>query len=203
MQTTTYYVVLADQYGCSDTLSVTVNVDPLPFVDAGRDTSFQYGEGVQLYVASPGGRFYQWDPPFGLNNANIPDPYATPENTTTYIVNVIDTNGCKYSDSVNVRVIKDAGVGIPDAFTPNADGVNDEFRIALLRYQRVTEFRVFDRWGKQVWMSNAGNGNMSRGWDGRYPDGRAADAGTYNYIVRLVWPDGSSKMYKGTVLLLR
>jgi gliding motility-associated-like protein len=196
---TTYYGVVFDQYGCSDTISTTIKVNPLPIVviNAGRDTSITYAQSVQLYALSLGGKFFTWEPITGLNNANIPNPIATPSIKTTYIVYVTDTNQCRGSDSIDIDVARNIPVAIPSGFTPNGDGRNDKFRIINLTFQKVVEFRVYNRWGQEVFSSND-----NEGWDGIY-NGRLQDAGVYKYLIRVGYPDGHTENFKGDVTLIR
>lgn len=195
--TTTYHAVVYDQYGCSDTLSVRIVVHPLPVITLTNDTTIIWGETVQLNANVPGGLYYLWDPVTGLNNANVPNPLATPQVTTQYTLIAIDTNLCKSVDSMRVIVRTDVPVSIPSAFTPNGDGKNDMFHIANLKFQKIVEFRVFNRWGQEVF-----SGTSNKGWDGMYK-GTAQETGVYNYVIRVAWPDGHVETYKGDVTLLR
>jgi len=196
---TRYYGVVFDQYGCSDTVSTLIKVNPLPIVsiNAGRDTTIIYAQSVPLYVLSPGGKYYTWEPVTGLNNANIPNPIATPPITTTYTVYVTDTNQCRANAAIDVTVRRDIPVAVPSGFTPNGDGRNDYFRIANLTFQKVVEFRVFNRWGQEVF-----SGNDNTGWDGIY-NGQKQDADVYKYIIRVAYPDGHTENFKGDVTLIR
>lgn len=196
--TTTYHAVVFDQYGCSDTLTVKIVVHPLPVITLNPDTTIIWGETLQLNAYVPGGLYYLWDPVTGLNNANIPNPYATPQVTTMYTLIAVDTNLCRSTDSVKVTVRTDIPVNIPSAFTPNGDGKNDKFHIANLRFQKLVEFRVFNRWGQEVFSTN----DNTKGWDGTYK-GSAQETGVYNYVIRVAWPDGHVETYKGDVTLIR
>ena len=196
--TITYHVAIFDTYGCSDTLTRHVVVHPLPVVYAGPDTTIIYGTPLQLNSNTPGGLYYLWDPVTGLNDANVPNPIATPEVTTVYTLIVVDTNLCRSSDSVKVTVRTDIPVNIPSAFSPNGDGLNDVFHIANLRFQKLVEFRVFNRWGQEVFSTN----DNTKGWDGT-SKGTAQEMGVYNYVIRVAWPDGHVETYKGDVTLVR
>ncbi len=198
LTTTTYTVTIADQYGCSDEVKRKITIHPLPVVYAGRDTSILYGTQLQLIADAPGGMFYLWDPITHLNNPNIPDPIATPEVTTYYSVRVVDTNHCENRDTVKVIVRTDIPVNIPNAFSPNGDGKNDVFKPGNMIFQKLVEFRVFDRWGVEVFSTT----DPSKGWDGTYR-GVKQDLGTYEYIIRIAWPDGRIDTYKGDVILVR
>lgn len=195
--TTTYYAVITDQYGCSDTLTKTIIVNPLPVVDAGTDTTILFGESAQLYAAATGGMYYVWDPITALNNPNIPNPVANPQLTTTYTVLVIDTNQCRMTDSVRVIVDTDEPLFVPSGFSPNGDGRNDIFRVANLTFQKVQEFRVFNRWGQEVY----NNPDNRKGWDGTF-QGKKQDPGVYQYIIKVAHPDGRTQIFKGDVTLV-
>ncbi len=194
--TTTYKVEIADSVWCFDTLEVTVNVLPLPAVSIiTPDTIVKYGKSVQLMAK--GARIYNWMPPSTLNNANTSYPVATPTEPTDYIVTGIGANGCRTRDTVRVGIDYRNSLMIPSAFTPNSDGKNDVFRIANLTFQRVMEFRVFNRWGQEVF-----TGNTNNGWDGKWK-GVEQDMGNYQYLIRLGYPDGYVETYKGEVTLVK
>jgi gliding motility-associated-like protein len=98
---TTYTVTGTDANGCSATSTVTVNLFPLPLVNAGLDVSICIGDDVQLNAT--GAVSYVWAGA-GLNDYNIPDPIASPTVTTNYMVTGTDANGCQATDFVEVTV---------------------------------------------------------------------------------------------------
>ena len=92
---------------------------------------------------------------------------------------------------------------VPNAFSPNGDGVNDFFTVfgqAVLDY----EIRVFNRWGELVYLSDdAGEvGNTADGWDGRYR-GEPQPLGTYVYTITATGGDGVTVQRTGQVTLVR
>ena len=99
---TTYILTVADSNACQyvDTLAITVF--NLPVVNAGADTAFCFGNSVNLLAM--GGANYSWLPAAGLSDTAIANPVATPVFTTNYIVHVIDSNGCRNTDSVLLTV---------------------------------------------------------------------------------------------------
>jgi gliding motility-associated-like protein len=198
LQTTQYFVAISDQYNCIDTLSQTIVVHPLPIVDAGDDVTIYFGEQTQLAAGTNAGIIYAWEPPTGLNYNNVPNPIASPKENTTYTVTVIDENQCRNTDSVTVFVRSDIPVIIPSAFSPNGDGRNDIFRVGNTSFHRLQEFRVFNRWGQEIFSTN----DPKKGWDGTY-DGVPQATGVYNYFNRVAYPDGRVEMYKGNVTLVR
>lgn len=103
ISTITYTVTVTDANGCVNTDDVTVTVNALPVVDAGNDTTICFSDSAQLVAT--GGTTYTWTPTTGLSDPNIANPLASPLDTTTYIVNVVDGNGCPGIDSVTVNVL--------------------------------------------------------------------------------------------------
>jgi len=105
--TTTYTIVVTDTNGCTNTDSITITVNNLPFVDAGNDTSICGGQSVTIggNPTGPGGSAFNWSPAATLNNPSIANPIATPiVSPATYTVVVTDVNGCSDSDSVTVTL---------------------------------------------------------------------------------------------------
>jgi gliding motility-associated-like protein len=141
---------------------------------------------------------YTWSPSGSLNDPNIPNPVATPTQSTRYVVYGIDTVGCQNTDTVNVNINPRDNLMVPSGFTPNGDGLNDEFKVTNLTFQKVMEFRVFNRWGQEIFSTTDGK----KGWDGRWK-GVPQDMGTYQYIIRIGFPDGFVETYKGDVTLIR
>jgi gliding motility-associated-like protein len=200
-QTTTYYVIFNDQYAggvdCMDTLSLVVNVFTLPPVKiVNNDTVITFGQVVNLMAN--GAYTYSWTPSGTLSDPNIPNPVANPTQSTRYVVFGIDRNGCQSTDTVQVNVNQRNGLMVPSGFTPNNDGVNDQFKVVGLTFEKVMEFRVFNRWGQEIFSTTDG----TKGWDGRWK-GVPQDIGTYSYIIRIGFPDGYVETYKGEVTLIK
>ena len=114
-----------------------------------------------------------------------------------YKVVITSTNTfCTAKDSVIVDVSESA-LWIPNAFSPNGDGLNDEFRVA---YRSLASFEcwVYNRWGRRVYYSN----NPLKGWDGTI-GGKPAAAAPYFYVIKAVGTDGKKYQRKGDINLLR
>jgi gliding motility-associated-like protein len=208
-QTTTYAVVFSNDVdrgnplnegsslGCPDTLFLTVNINPLPPVhSSNRDTTIGYGKSVRLYAT--GATNYTWTPVGSLDNPNSPAPLASPTQTTNYVVSGMDSNGCVYRDTVKVMVDYKNNLLIPSAFTPNGDGRNDIFKVVNPSFQRLIEFRVFNRWGQEVFSTQ----DILDGWDGKWKGAEQA-MGNYQYLIRVAYPDGNVETYKGDISLIR
>ncbi len=102
--TTKYFVTVTSAQGCQSIDSVLVTVNPLPVVDINisADSSICLNDVIQL-VAS-GASSYVWSPATGLSNPNVPNPTASPTNSTLYFVSGTDGNGCVNMDSVVITV---------------------------------------------------------------------------------------------------
>ena len=194
---TNYYCVMTDADGCSDTSLVKAIVKPLPNVHIlNNDTTIKYGQSLQFLVS--GAYLYSWQPMSSLTNPNIVNPYASPTEPTTYIVYGIAENGCRNVDSIHVNIDYRDNLFVPSAFTPNGDGKNDNFKVTNITFQRLMEFRVFNRWGQELYATN----DPKKGWDGTWK-GVPQDMGVYQYLIRVAYPDGYVETYQGNVTLVR
>ena len=197
-RTTEYRVVVSDSVWCYDTLNMSIKILPLPDVRILNqdDTVVKYGQSFQLLAS--GARMYNWSPVSSLNNPNISYPVARPTEDTKYIVGGLAANGCRAFDTLHVIVDKRDNLFVPSAFSPNGDGKNDVFKVTNLSFQRIMEFRVFNRWGQEVFNTN----DHRRGWDGTW-EGKPQEMGTYSYLIRVAYPDGFVETYKGETTLIR
>ena len=182
--------------GCADSVYQTVIVSPAPFVTTTPTQTIFAGNNVTLKTVITGSyNTILWSPSFTLNNATIPSPVASPLVNTTYTINVYNNDGCTATDTALVKVVNN--IKIPNAFSPNGDGINDLWEIKDLNgISSVTVF-IFDRNGQKVY-DYTGN-NIA--WDGKY-GGQQAPIGTYYYIVK-VNDESRTQTYSGWILLIR
>jgi len=198
LKSTRYKIMVGDEVFCYDTIDAYIEVRPLPQVHIlTPDTVVKYGHSVQLLVN--GAKMYNWTPVSSLNNPNISYPLATPTEPTMYVVSGISATGCYSYDTVRVGIDYRDNLNIPTAFSPNGDGKNDVFRVTNITFQKIVEFRVFNRWGQEVYN---GGGDSGAGWDGNWK-GVPQEIGDYSYLVRVSSPDGLVETYKGNVTLIR
>ena len=199
----TYTLTVTSSIGCTSADHVTLSPRPIAHIYATPGTTtINYGDHIQLDAINvdPYPLIFWWRPDNGsLDNPNINNPIASPIDSTNYIVYAMNEWGCRDSANVIILVNDGMGEGITSAFTPNGDGLNDVFRLVNLRYQKLVEFNVYNRWGQLVY-HNAGD--FTKGWDGTL-NGVPQDMGVYSYFVTVARPDGTLKMYKGDVTLVR
>lgn len=183
--------------GCRDTATKVFDVLKFrPF--AGNDTIIVKGE--YIYFNATGGDIYTWRPPTYLNNPNIHNPVGYYPDTTRldYIVHIATETGCEGEDTINVWVVAQSAIFVPTAFSPNGDGKNDILRPIGIGYRNINYFRVFNRWGQQVYYGT----KFNEGWDGSY-QGAKADIGTYYWVLSINDRFGKEEIIKGDSALIR
>ncbi|MEM8583571.1 MAG: gliding motility-associated C-terminal domain-containing protein, partial [Bacteroidota bacterium] len=128
----------------------------------------------------------------------------SPYLSQVYTVEVVDDRACMATDNISILVKDGSAVYLPNAFSPNEDGQNDEFMIYPLQDEvRVSQRAIYDRWGNLVSGGDASaQGGQHYIWDGR-KSGQMCNVGVYIYQVELVMPDGDKEIVTGEVTLLR
>jgi gliding motility-associated-like protein len=196
-------LIVENQYGCSDTLLIPVEVleNELNIFATADPDSIYPGESSQLEVTPQNNYTYQWTMGDLLDDETIYNPLATPPETTTFDVFVEDDLGCKDTASVTVFLktfFCDAPyIFIPNAFTPDNDGMNDIFYV---RGNAVDELfmAVYNRWGEKVFETN----DLNTGWNGIYK-GKELAPDVYGYYLQLKCLNGDEYFTKGNVTLIR
>jgi gliding motility-associated-like protein len=185
----------ADQCGTSSQIAIVIN--PLPALTMGPDLTIAAGASTTLNVSVTGNIVsYQWKPSIGLNNATIKDPVASPSSTTVYTLVVIDDNKCETSDSIKITVSGGSSkILVPNAFSPNGDGINDTWMITNLSAYPGATVDVFNRYGQLVFHSE----NYNKAWDGNY-NGNPLPMATYYYIIDL---KNNEKKMAGSVTIFK
>ena len=194
-----YVVSVSDNKGCPKSVNDTVFIKVFPKVvaNAGRDTVVVINQPLQLNGS--GGDLYTWMPPLGLSNPAIANPVATLRDNQRYVLTVSNAAGCSSSDTISVVVYKvDAGMYVPNAFTPNGDGLNDIFRPIALGIRTFISFNVYDRYGNRVYSTQA----INAGWDGTY-QGKPLDQDVFVWTVEGIDYENNKISKRGSVMLLR
>lgn len=191
----TTYTVTGTLASCVNTAETTVEIQE-PTADAGADTTIYLGEFASL--DADGGVEYSWSPSTGLNETDIENPTASPDFTTTYTVTVTTAIGCEFTDQVTVTVSSDAMVGVPTAFSPNSDGVNDGFTIIVRGQVATWLLQVYNRWGQLVFETD----NYAAAWNGTF-EGSEQPLGSYVYVLNYKDMNGESFVQQGNFTLVR
>ncbi|MCS6935436.1 MAG: PKD domain-containing protein [Chitinophagales bacterium] len=198
IDTPTQFMVVVSNDCFSDTGYTQVYIRPIPWVDAGNDTTI-YRDTYAWLSGSTNGVWYYWHPSTWIDEPFSLTTKAQPRETTWYELFAHNEWGCYNKDSVLVTVIYNDILFLPTAFTPNGDGINDMFRILRwLNVESLVDFSVYNRWGQKVFQTN----DITSGWDGTF-SGRPADMGVYVWQITLRTGDDKTLSYKGNVTLLR
>ncbi|MEM6378669.1 MAG: gliding motility-associated C-terminal domain-containing protein, partial [Bacteroidota bacterium] len=172
-------------------------------LDLGPDTSLRVGQSILL---SP--QFlnftaigYQWKADqYDLSCSSCPTINISPRADERYILTVEDEQGCTISDTILVNVIPKPKLYIPNAFSPNADGINDFFQIegTAESVARVKELQIYNRWGSLIYQQSMGDLR----WDGKV-NGELAQPDVYLYKIQWLNPKNQPEQLKGTLTLVR
>ena len=201
-QSVQFVLTASDSDGCNTTDTVSIRVSAIN-LDAGSDTTLCNGESY-IMTATSSTPNVTWSPATGLSATDIVNPTFSYDQAIQYTLVAIDSNGCTATDSVKIGVEYCASnIRIPEAFTPNGDGVNDHFTV-FGDYIESYQIRIFNRWGEEVYASNdlSELNNLSRGWDGTYK-GKKQDIGTFVYFISAKDLNGKTIEKKGNVTLIR
>ncbi|RAJ33360.1 T9SS type B sorting domain-containing protein [Pedobacter cryoconitis] len=184
--------------GCSSAIKKQdIFVFGTPIVDAGKDQVILEGGEAQLRGVVTAlddlNLSYKWSPADGLNRDDVLDPVASPTQDMTYQLTVMTVHGCSATDQVSVRVL--ANLEIPNTFTPNGDGINDEWNIKYLSTYPQATVNVFNRYGGKVYSTTGDVKN----WDGKY-NGEYVPVGVYYYVIDL---KNGKKILSGSLTVLK
>lgn len=201
MDTTRQFTLkVTDNYGCnfSVTDSVIVTMQPALVAFAGNDTNAILGRPHQLMATGRNATDFVWSPAAPLNNPFIVNPLAVIYNDTYFYVRLTDAIGCTDDDTIFVKAYEGPTYYLPNAFTPNGDGLNEVFFPTPVGIRSTEYFRVFDRYGALMYQTK----EWLKGWDGKLK-GKPASPGTYVWMIKGIDVNGSVVEMKGTVILLR
>ena len=203
---TNYVALLQDSANCF-TSSATVNViaQPLPTVNAGANIVVPYNTSFTIAPQySSNVIIYQWLPTTNLNCNTCSITTGTALNTQTYIIKATSNNGCVAKDTLTVFVeCKNANLFVPNAFTPNTDGLNDVFYAQTRGIKTIKLFEVYNRYGQKLFsVKNGLPNNKQFGWDGSW-NGIPQLPDSYVYILEVICDLGENISKKASFLLLK
>ncbi|MDF1559732.1 MAG: gliding motility-associated C-terminal domain-containing protein, partial [Bacteroidales bacterium] len=189
-----YEVIVTDGNGCSaDTTLTLTEPDPIiisfsmvsPYCPESTDGTVFAG-----VTGGEGAYSFLW-------NSGQTTQEITGLTAGLYIVDVSDYNGCTAADSVTLAPLSDMCVGIPNAFSPDGDGINEYWVISKIALYSEAEVVIVNRWGEMVWKSEKGYPDP---WDGRASNGRELPMDSYHYAIDL---HNSEKPIVGHVTIIR
>jgi gliding motility-associated-like protein len=198
--TTSYTVTASNNSGCIDTAVLQVRVidhnlkltaDPDP-VQAGYDVTLISGSDSAYTVLG------WWPSSEFSDDSAMSQTFVISDSSQLFKVVGRSVWGCVDTAVLVVNVTPNPkSFFVPNAFTPNRDGVNDIFKAYGSSIQEI-DLRVFNQWGQQLWETR----DPEKGWDGTY-SGHDQPVGVYIYVVRAVLYGGQVITKRGTVNLIR
>ncbi len=191
---------------CSDT-SAVVPIFLDNYVKAGFEaTAFVCPGDLAMFKDTSIGNIVSWNWEFGNGNSSnfqLPSPqaYIPPSVTTTVTAQLTVTNniGCTSTATQKIVVPNNCYIAVPNAFTPNNDGIND-YLYPLNAYKALDLlFRVYNRFGQLLFETR----DWTNKWDGKFR-GQGADPGTYVWVLQYTNSDTGNRVeQKGTTILIR
>ena len=190
----TYTVVGTGGNSCKNAATQMVKVNPLPNVLINQGVSpISITNGSSVELTALGAVTYTWS-----TNATSASITESPLVSTSYCIIGMDNNKCLDTSCVNIIVEETCGnVFIPDAFSPNGDGVNELFKVYGKCISELT-LQIFDRWGNKVFETT----DQLIGWDGTF-QGNKMNTGTYIYQAAYTLNTGEKDKTKGNIILIR
>ncbi len=182
----------------SDIEPVYAVVHPLPDVKILTNPA-RVCFGDTLYLEASGGVSYKWGPADRIDSTGN-QVYA--RMTNPGIISVVATSEYGCVDSTTMSYTKIEGCckfTFPSAFTPNADGRNDVFRVIAPGHTYGFKLAIYNRWGQMVYLSY----NPKQSWDGTSFGGEPCDAGTYFYYFVGNCLVGGEVHEQGDITLIR
>ena len=206
---------VVDANGCTDVLTFDITEPEELTIILDLNTAsntIQLGDSVQIMPSFSGAFLtFDWMPleafepcDLVLDSVACLNPWVQPTENITYTLLIGDAMGCTAAESIEVLVESQAKVVFPTAFSPNDDGINDEFRLfANDNAIRVQSFVVFNRWGEKVFERldfDPNDGSVF--WDGTYQS-KEMEVGVFVYYAVVEFRDGSVDLFQGNLTLVR
>lgn len=148
-------------------------------------------------------REVSWNPTTSLSCEDCIPAELTATQDIQYLLQALDEEGCPFQKTYRVFISMPGVIAIPNVFSPNGDGINDQFVLnASQPIQALEHFRVFDRWGSLLFELRGGEGTEIELWDGR-SRGVFVNPGVYVYSLRLIDISGQIQERAGSITVLR
>ena len=203
-----YNIVVQDATGCEYELDVSLREGNDLALYLGQDQFIRIGQRAlleaQYNIPDDEVASFAWITPDTLQCVTCLTQDVRPFLTTTYAATLVDNNGCRITERVTVFVANPREVFIPSAFSPNNDGTNDRVLVfAGEDVDYVRSFLIFNRWGESVFeVYDFPPNDPAYGWDGTFRE-RLYNSGVFVYFAEVQFIDGSVKLFKGDVTLMR
>ncbi len=185
-----------------DTALINIRVNDMP--DFGLPSILtMFDQPIQLFLNNSPSITYSWFPPEGVSCQDCNNPQIIPiEGIDQYFVSAVDLlTGCSLNQEVNLVKLNTCSrnlVGVPNIFSPNQDGFNDEFKI-ITSLPQITSLEVYDRWGNLLFQT----ADKDFGWNGKLGQDDTRP-GVYVYRLQFTCPSTNENiLVVGDITLIR
>lgn len=204
-------VTVFDSVGCSASQTFSINQPPQIIIDLPEEIVVELGDSLTRLnpLVSPAGDIYsyRWSPAEFLSADSVRNPLIFPFESRDYVLQVTNANDCQAFADIFVEVDANRNVYIPNVFSPNRDGRNEDFRIfACQGVRRVNNVAIYDRWGGLLFNQGNFDPNCLDGiqlWDGLGQNGKPVNPGVFVYVIEVEFLDNRKLVYRGDVTVLR
>ncbi len=200
-----YMIHVRDAGGCEVQREVMIETSVALQLELGPDQELQLGDSLVLKpILNFDPMLVSWSPNEGISNPDQLEAILKPSFTTTYTLTLTDAGGCSISDQITILVDRNRPVFVPNAFSPNGDGVNDNFTLYSGKsVDQIVQMKIFDRWGNLlVDRQDMQPNNPNLGWDGQFRN-KPLNPGVFTYFFEVLYMDGQTDIITGEVVLLR
>jgi gliding motility-associated-like protein len=194
-----YIVTITNAQGCTDKDTVLISTTPGQAADITSDGTVINCDNRSTVLTASGATSYAWSPAAYCDNSESATPKVSPPATTLFTVTATSADGCISQDTITVFVYSEkAAIFMPNAFSPNNDGLNDNIGPEILCGFTIEQFAVFNHWGEKVFIAEGPDTK----WNGNHK-GKPSELSTYYYYIRGKSDDGTVVSFKGDFLLIR
>ena len=203
-----YQIEVLSEQGCRFDSTVVIDEGNIVFVNLGEDISGNIGDEVELNVdlSHPLDQLsaYQWSDPDILSCLDCINPTVSLLDNMVLSLEIVDNEGCRDVDELNILVDKNIDIFVPNAFTPNFDGDNDILTLYISDgIVKIFDIRISDRWGNLVFFHPEITKEVNNfSWDGTV-NGENLVSGVYVFMAKLLLIDNSETIIIEDITLLR
>lgn len=195
-----YYEQIAG-LDCDEILATSLIVNALPTADAGDDLTLSFEQVVTISADNASGSVQvQWSTTDSIWSNNESFEYEVDQAIQTFYLELTD-NGCVNYDTLAIFGIPlNLAIRVPNAFSPNSDGINDVFRIVNADEFESIDLKIYNRWGEKIYFEQSANPM----WDGLSVKGALSSLGVYTFYIEASPFGNVDKMVSsGTLSLIR
>lgn len=196
-----YTITGTSIHGCKNTINLDYVVIKPPYINEMKDTTLYAGQMIQYAQPNKYGWNYTWTPSLFLSCTSCPNPTIEANRDITYNLNIKDKYGCFSVDTNLIIKVKDEyTLLIPNAFTPNSDGLNETFKFFSAGIEEMKFFGIYDRWGNLVYQFK----HLNDEWDGTSLNGTPWQTNSkFVYRGAFIRYNGEPVNVSGFIVLLR